>query len=169
MAYNAYHARQAVDGTRAAANIEKAVKEFQKAVDLDPQFALAWVALADSTYLLGFYGTTDNEKALAIRQEASARALEIDPGLGEAYVSLGSLLYDLGEYDEMDSAFKKAIELSPNYATSYHFYSGKLDRFSRTEDSVDLMRKAAELDPRSGIIGTNVADVYARNRALFTR
>ncbi|MGB5292082.1 MAG: hypothetical protein WBN41_11605, partial [Lysobacterales bacterium] len=161
-AYNAYMRGRQLLATRAAVDIEESIKEFQKAVDLDPQFALAWVALADSTYLLGFYGTTDNEKSLAIRQEASARALEIDPGLGEAYVSLGSLLYDLGEYDEMDSAFKKAIELSPNYATSYHFYSGKLDRFSRTEDSVDLMRKAAELDPRSGIIGTNVADVYAR-------
>lgn len=161
-AYDAYMRGRQLLATRAAVDIEESIREFQNAVDLDPQFALAWVALADSYYLLGFYGTTDNEKALAIRQEASANALEIDPGLGEAYVSLGSILYDLGEYEKMDAAFKKAIELSPNYATSYHFYSGKLDRVSRTQESVDLMRKAAELDPRSGIIGTNLGDVYAR-------
>ena len=160
-AYNAYMRGKQLLATRAVANIEESTREFRTAVDLDPQFALAWVGLADSYYLLGFYGTTDNKKALAIRQEASARALEIDPGLGEAYVSLGALLYDLGEYDEMDSAFKKAIELSPNYATSYHFYSGKLDRISRIQESVGLMRKAAELDPRSGIIGVNLAEVYA--------
>ena len=65
----------------------------------------------------------------------------------------------------MDSAFKKAIELSPNYATSYQFYSGKLDRFSRMQNHVDLIRKAAELDPRSGIIGANLADVYAEQGA----
>lgn len=160
-AYNAYMRGKQLLATRAAVNIEESTREFRRAVDLDPEFALAWVGLADSFYLLGFYGTTDNEEALAIRQEASARALEIDPGLGEAYVSLGAILYDLSKYDEMDSAFQKAIELSPNYATSYHFYSGKLDRFSRKQETLDLMRKAAQLDPRSAIIGSNLAEVYA--------
>ena len=161
-AYNAYMRGKQLLATRAAANIEESIKEFQKAVDLDPQFALAWVGLADSTFLLGFYGSVDNKKALAVRELATANALKIDPGLGEAYVSLANIHYDLREYDQMDSAFRKAIELSPNYATAYHFYSSRLGGISLTQESVDLMRKAAELDPRSGIIGANLADVYAQ-------
>jgi TolB-like protein/Tfp pilus assembly protein PilF len=160
-AYDAYMRGKQLLATRAASDIEESIREFRKAVDLDPEFALAWVGLADSNFLLGYYGTTDNETALAIRQEATARALEIDPGLGEAYVSLGTLLDDLGEYEEMHSAFKRAIELSPNYATAYQFYSGRDKSYTRMKEDVDLMLKAVELDPRSAIIGVNLADIYA--------
>jgi len=161
-AYNAFMRGKQLLATRAAADIEESIREFQKAVDLDPQFALAWVGLADSTFLLGFYGSIDSSEAFAVRELATANALEIDPGLGEAYVSLANIHYDLGEFDQMDLAFRKAIELSPNYASAYHFYSSRGGGISVTQESVDLMRKAAELDPRSGIIGTNLADMYTQ-------
>ena len=68
----------------------------------------------------------------------------------------------------MEIAFRKAIELSPNYATAYHWYANSLEGLSRMQEAVDLARKAAELDPRSAIIGTNLADKYS-NQGLYSR
>ena len=139
-------------------------------VELDPQFALAWVGIADSHKLLVNYGGFKPNEALAIQQEAVNHALEIDPGLGEAYVSLGELHDARGEYEEMEVAFRKAIELSPNYATAYQWYGNNLGGggLSRTQERTDLLRKAAELDPRSAIIGINLAGKFA-TQGLYSR
>lgn len=69
----------------------------------------------------------------------------------------------------MEKAFRKAIELSPNYATAYHWYSVSLvDDPVRSREPLDLLLKAAELDPRSMIIGASVASKYFQ-QGLFSR
>ena len=166
-AYDAYMRGRQLMATRESAKLEEATKEFRKAVDLDPQFALAWVGVADSYDLLAGYGTFNLEEALAIRQDAVNHALEIDPGLGEAYASLARIHRDRGENSDMESAFRKAIELSPNYATAYLWYGNTLG-VSRAQEAVDLTRKAEELDPRSAIIGSALASAYAY-QGLYSR
>ena len=159
-AYDAYMRGKQLMATRESSGLEEAAREFRNAVELDPQFALAWVGIADSYLLLTYYGSIDSKEAFAMQQEAVDHAIKIDPGLGEAYVSLAKVYGDLGEHDKMEAAFKKAIELSPNYATAYHFYSGDIGSSSRGQEALELMRKAVELDPRSAIIGINLADLY---------
>jgi len=159
-AYDAYMRGKQLMATRESSGLEDAIREFRNAVELDPQFALAWVGIADSYLLLTYYGSIDSKEAFAMQQEAVDHAIKIDPGLGEAYVSLAKVYGDLGERDKMEAAFKKAIELSPNYATAYHFYSGDIGSSSRGQEALELMRKAIELDPRSAIIGINLADLY---------
>ena len=112
--------------TRNVVDLERATQEFLKAVEIDPDFALAWVGVADSHALLSGYkavplGTFDN-----IRDEAINKALEIDPQLGEAYASLGSLLVHRGDYAGAEAAYDKAIEFTPNYSTAYHWHSDLL-------------------------------------------
>ena len=168
LAYEAYMRGRQLVATRESEKLEEATQEFRKAVELDPQFALAWVGVADSHDLLRDYGSLNKKEALAIRQDAVNHALEINPGLGEAYVSLATLHGARNEYEDMEFAFRKAIELSPNYATAYHWYANSLVGLSRTQTAIDLGRKAAELDPRSAIIGSNLADKFA-NQGLYSR
>jgi len=91
-------------------------------------------------------------------------ALAIDNDLGEAYASLGLMRWN----DESETAFQKAIELSPNYATAYQWYSNLIGTDPlRKQESIDLLQKAAKLDPRSAIIAHNLGEKY-RKRGLYT-
>jgi hypothetical protein len=104
-----------------------------------------------------------------IIEDAVKNALTIDNGLGEAYASLGMMHEDQGRNDEAETAYQKAIELSPNYASAYQWYSqliGMSDPL-RIQESVDLIQKAAKLDPRSAIIGLILGRAY-RNKGLYT-
>ncbi len=160
-AYNAYMRGRQLMASRESAKLEQAASEFNQAVELDPDFALAWVGVADSHDLWMLYGTFDRAKGLEIIGNAANRALEIDDQLGEAYTSLGDLYKLQREFDKAEVAFKRAIELSPNYATAYHWYAMMLQAFPlRAQEQIELMRKAAELNPRSAIIGVALGGAY---------
>lgn len=147
--------------TRAVEDLESARQEFLKAVEIDPGFALAWVAVADSHNLLAAYkdlpgGIFDN-----IRDEAINRALQIDPRLGEAYASLGNLSYDQGDVRAAEEAFKTAIRYSPNYSTAHHWLANMLKwRPARGPEALVYAQRAVELDPNSAIILGNLAETY---------
>jgi len=168
VAFEAYIRGKQLLTTRESGKIEEATREFRNAVDLDPNFALAWVGIADSVALLVQYGTFNSQEGIAIRQDAVNRALEIDPMLGEAYVSLAMIHWERGEHEEAETAFKKGIELSPNYAPAYQWYANSLGGLTRRQQEFDLILKAAELDPRSGIIGVRLGDRYG-DQGLYSR
>ena len=160
-AYEAYTRGRILMATRETAKLEQAANEFNKAVELDPNFALAWVGVADSHMLWEVYGTLERDKATEIMDVAANRALAIDDQMGEAYASLGQLRKMQGEPEQAEAAFNRAIELNPNYASAYHWYAYFLRDYPlRAQEQVDLFRKALELDPRSAIIGTALGGTY---------
>jgi TolB-like protein/Tfp pilus assembly protein PilF len=162
-AYNAYLRGRQLMPQRNSADLEKAMGFFELAVEIDPEFALAWVGIAESALLLATHGTLNPGEMNKIVESATARALEINPQLGEAYTSKGSLYDDLNQREQAESAYKRAIELSPNYATTYHWYSILVSNFhDRLQESLDLLKKAAELDPLSPIIKQNIAGRYGQ-------
>jgi TolB-like protein/Tfp pilus assembly protein PilF len=162
-AYNAYLRGRQLLPQRNAEDLGKAMESFELAVNLDPEFALAWVGIAESAALLEAHGTLNPDTQLQIMQMAVDRALQIDPNLGEAYVSQGSLFDDLGKREQAEAAYKRAIELSPNYATAYHWYSILIgDTNDRLQDSLALLNKATQLDPLSTILKQNIAGIYSR-------
>jgi len=162
-AYEAYMRGRQLMATLASANLKLATKEFSKATSLDPLFALAWVGVADSNMM-----AHSGEDLLPIVEEAVKNALAIDNDLGEAYASLASIHSFYNRLDEAEKAYQKAIELSPNYATAYYWYSGFLGRYPlRIQEQVELARKAVELDPRSSILSLNLGQKYL-NQGLYT-
>jgi len=162
-AYNAYMRGRQLLPQRNSKDLETAMASFRQAVELDPEFALAWVGIAESASLLNAHGTLNPDEQIEIMQNAVNRALEINPNLGEAYVSKGSLLDDLSQNEQAEVAYKRAIELSPNYATAYHWYSILIsDTNDRFQESLDLINKAIELDPLSPILRMNKAIIYGR-------
>jgi len=158
-AHDAFLRGRQLMATRKSDSLEQAIEAFQKAVELDPQFALAWVGLADSYNLLVSYGTLSQEESTPLQEDAVSHALAIDDKLGEAYASQASIFYQQPE--KAEAAYLKAIELSPNYAQAWMWYSGFLSDFPlRIQEAVDAARKAAELDPTSAIVGKVLGDKY---------
>jgi TolB-like protein/DNA-binding winged helix-turn-helix (wHTH) protein len=161
-AYEAYLRGRQLMATRNTAKLQQAVGEFGKAVEIDPQFALAWVNLADANYLLILYKAMPPEVAIPAMENAITHAMAIDDKLGEAYVSQAHIHSFYQRRDEAEIAYRRAIELSPNYATAYHWYSSFLlsSSMARPTEATGLALKAFELDPRSLIIGANLAAHY---------
>jgi len=167
-AYDAYMRGRQLMATRNSANMKLATEEFGKATRIDPLFALGWVGVADSNSLLSSYGDLSVEESLLIQEEAVKNALAIDNDLGEAYASLANIHIYYNRKGEAETAYQKAIELSPNYASAYYWYSGFLGKYPlRMREQVELARKAAELDPRSFSMSLNLGSKY-RNQGLYT-
>jgi TolB-like protein/lipoprotein NlpI len=168
-AYDAYMRGRQLMATRDSAKLQQAIEEFNHAVDLDSEFALAWVGVADSNFLFTGYGTQlSTEESLPVREHAIERALAIDEDLGEAYAALGSVYRDTNEYEKAEIAFQKAIQLSPNYASAYQWYGNHVANFPlRIDERTKLAQRATELDPRSAVLGVNLGDAY-RDRGLYS-
>jgi len=157
-AYNAYLRGRQLQARRTSAELEQALVEFRRATELDPRYALAWVGVADTGKLLSVYGTLPMSDALAMQEQGAKKALALNPDLGEAYVSLAEVYTSREQYVEAEAAYRRAIELSPNYATAYQWYSGLLSAMpDRLPESLAMIEKAAQLDPLSSIIHSNLA------------
>src|SRR5262245_8400246 len=105
------------------------MKLMEKALELDPTYALAWAGLADANSLLGYYGNTPPEVAAAKAREAVTEALRHGPDLAEAHTARGlqALLFEW-DWATAEQSFRKALELNPGYiqATAWYelFYHG---------------------------------------------
>jgi len=164
-----FHGKQRM-AKRSTETLAEAVDFFQQAIELDPDFALAWVGLADSYRLQMFYSGLPKDEVLPKVEAAIEKALELDDQSGEVYVSLGWAQWTKGDLAAAEVTFKRALELNPNYATAHHRYGSLLRALGRLEEGLARFRKAEELDPRSVImnyiVGYALADLGRFDEAL---
>jgi TolB-like protein/Tfp pilus assembly protein PilF len=161
-AYDAYLRGRQLMARRNSQDLDQAAHEFERAVELDPEFALAWVSIAEVSSLQLSYSSLGLLESIERRRMATERALAIDDQLGEAYLGLAGLHAYNEQYDDADAAYQKAIELSPGYAIAYLWYSGFLSDYPhRLDEALETLQKAIELDPMSSIIQLELADLYA--------
>ncbi|MEO7539914.1 MAG: hypothetical protein ABIV21_07790, partial [Pyrinomonadaceae bacterium] len=149
---------------RTADDLRKGLQEFQAAADGDPNYALAFVGLADTYVLLEEYAGVPSGDSLPQARAYAEKALAIDNSLGEAHATLGLINNNSWQWAEADKEFRRAIELNPNYPTVHHWKSINLRDVSRLDESMSEIKRAQELDPLSGVIGINVAISYMYNR-----
>lgn len=145
---------------RTADGLRTAIEQFKAASEKDPNFALAYVGLADS-HLVGLYSTRgkDNE-AIGLAKAYAARALEIDPSLAEAHATLGLTNTLLMNWPEAEKQLTRAIELNPKYASARHWYSRLLRPLGRYDEALIQIQEAQRLDGLSGAIINNVAECF---------
>ena len=147
----------------------KAREHFEKSIDLDPTYALAYSGLSDAYAMLAFHGGNAAELMPKARAAAS-RAIELDPQLGEGYTSLGTvLMLHAWDWNGAERALRRGVELNPRYATAHHAYAVYLGIVGRTDEALREIQTASELDPLSLVIYIDVAWIhYSRNEMAET-
>ncbi|MBX7062458.1 MAG: tetratricopeptide repeat protein [Pyrinomonadaceae bacterium] len=145
--------------------IEEGIANFQKAIDLDPNFALAYVGLADSYSVMPSYGYMSPTDAMPRSMTAVQQALRIDPELAEAHSTYGLILASQLRWSEAETELKRALEIDPKSVESHYKYALQfLVPVGRFDDAIRELKAALELDPLSIPIGANLAGVYAYQR-----
>jgi TolB-like protein/Tfp pilus assembly protein PilF len=141
-------------------DIKKAVNYFNQAIEKDSSYALAYVGLAQTYVLFPWFFGSPGKEYYPRAEVAARRALELDENLAEAYSALGLINYNYAwDWLSAEREFKKAIELNPNYPTTYHWYSLMLNSEGRLDEAMNEIKRAQELDPLSLIINVNVGEV----------
>ncbi len=151
-AYKFYRKGRAFWDARSTASFDSAESNYKKALQLDPDYALAYAGLADC-YIYNQKGLSQQE-AVPIGRDYALKAISLDSNLSEAITTLGFIQ---GAYDynwaKSKITLEKAITLNPNYPIA-HLYYGNLLQYTgeNIEAGIGEVKKALELDPLSASI-----------------
>jgi TolB-like protein/Tfp pilus assembly protein PilF len=132
--------------------LEGAVREFEKAISHDPEYALAHAELAIATFLLirGSYGDLTRSDAIARATPHAERAIALDPTLAEAHAATGFLLYGQRNLEEALTHYERAIQINPNYSIVYNWMGLLLgENLGRYAEGFAEYEMALQLDPLS--------------------
>jgi DNA-binding winged helix-turn-helix (wHTH) protein/TolB-like protein/Tfp pilus assembly protein PilF len=146
--------------------LEKSAEYYQRAIELDPNFATAYIGL-EQVYAVGFPPLTARQRILKAR-ELALTALKVDPTLGEAYATLAATKYRLDwDWAGAEEDYKRAVELSPGDAFTHSKYGAFLVSQGRAGEGIPHIERAYEIDPTSIGVGylLGVHLVYARRYA----
>ena len=151
---------------RTGESLKQAVEFYNKAIEKDPNYALAYSGLAESYVLFPNYSVALPMESMPKAKAAAVRALEIDDSLAEAHAALGLYLSNFSwNQPAAEREFRRAIELNPNYPTAHHqFGNSCLLAMGRFDESIAEGRRAEELDPLSPVIGTDLGVNLTRAR-----
>jgi len=133
--------------------LRDAAAAFGKAVELDPDYAQAWGALAETEQLLPAYTGEDIEPARARAEVAAQRALGIDPDTASALVAMANVHVLRSEWAQAEKAFRRALSLAPGDAEAVNQYAQFLNNIGQLEPALQQIDRARQLDPLSTIIG----------------
>lgn len=150
---------------RTGAGLQQGLEYFNKAIDVDPTYALAYAGLADAHALLAWQDELRQTEFVPKAKAAAIKALETDEGLGEAHASLGFLeFWYEWDFAGAESEYRRAIELKPNYATAHHWYGEFLVLMGRPDEGFKELKLAQQADPLSLIINADIGKMF-----FFTR
>lgn len=145
---------------RTADGCHRAIEYFERAIRLDPDYALAHVGVADSWVMLALQvalmGGEAPHSTMPHAKAAVAQALRVDDRLSEAYASLGQItvFYDW-HWAAAERAFLRSLELNPHYLNARHWYAMALSTMERHDEALAEMERALELDPFSPFVNGN--------------
>ena len=131
-------------------HMEESGAWFRKAIDLQPDYALAWAGLAD------YYGegvvvdVLDPRTSIVPEEQAAERALELDPNLPQAHQAMAAMfLIDRWDWGDADREILRAVSLDPQNGELYYLRAHLLQALNRNAEAIELGKKAMEIDPFS--------------------
>jgi serine/threonine protein kinase/tetratricopeptide (TPR) repeat protein len=143
----------------------KALECYNLAIQLDPDYALAYTGIADYYNWLGVFGIKPFAECAAAAKEAAGKAIHLDPTAAEAYSALGfaTVCHDF-DWAVAEGQHRRAVEINPNYATGHHWYGFHLQMIGRFDEALAEMLRARELDPLSPSIMQGLGWCYYQAR-----
>jgi TolB-like protein/Tfp pilus assembly protein PilF len=147
---------------RTAVDLRKSIEYFNQAIEQDPNYALAYAALAQAWLLLPAYDGGAPKDCFPHAETAAKKALALDDNSSDAHAALGMVkqIYDF-DLPGAIAEFERAIQLNPNDAMAHHWLSNhSLAAAGQTERDIAEMKRALELDPLSLIINANLGQAY---------
>jgi serine/threonine-protein kinase len=144
-----YHAHKyTADGWR------RAVECYEKAIAIEPRYALAYAGVAMARAYLWYFGLLPAEQTIPQAKGAIRHALAVDDGLGEAHQAMARLAFFYDWVSELaEEHFRRAVALSPNAAEAYSGFAMFLAVVGRADEAIATARQALELDPLAPLIG----------------
>jgi TolB-like protein/Tfp pilus assembly protein PilF len=160
-AYSLYLKGRYLWEQRTKDSVVRARDYFNQAIQQDPNYALAYVGLADCDFVITDYAPISiNDTTPKVRAEAE-KALEIDPNLAEAHNALAAADWNDWTWADAEREFRRAIELNPNLANAHHWYGLFLSwSGSRNQESISEIKRALQLDPLNLRFNTNLGQAY---------
>jgi len=142
---------------------QKAIQHFEEAIQKDPNYALAYAAMAQSYQLLGgAYGVIPPEEAMPKAEELAMKALEIDNMLGEAHWYLGATRYRYHwNWEGAEKEFKLGLELDPGFFNPV--YAALMSTMGRHEEAIAMGKRAIQLNPAQ--LGMRISTTYVLSNA----
>ena len=163
-AFDEYLRGRALWNQRDEASVREALRHFQNAIALAPDFALGYAGIADCYIILGVWSFEPPREVMPLAKAAAQHAIDLDPGAGEPHASLGDIYF---HYDWDDAASMReheaAIQLAPGFATGYQWASEPLEARGDYAGAIASLRHAQSLDPLSMIIRAQLARVISRS------
>ncbi len=157
-AFELYIRGRALWSRRTHADLDKALEYFERAIELDPAYALAYAGLADCyTFLVYFEAYSPSEMAAKVRA-ALDKTIELDPSLSESHSSL-AIYKTFFEFDINygERELRTAIAISPNSSLPHYWLCSVLAALRRSEESLAEGRTAMSLDPLSAVVNATMA------------
>jgi DNA-binding winged helix-turn-helix (wHTH) protein/tetratricopeptide (TPR) repeat protein len=152
---------------RTARGLEQAIESFERAIAVDPGYAVAHAGLADCYSLLPLYGGRCPHESFPKATSAALEALALDDLLAPAHTSLAyaRFLYHR-DWQAARRGFERALRLDPNYPTAHHWLGFLCSALGRHQEAEAASRRAVELDPLSLVINSDLGLVlYAAGRS----
>ncbi|MDJ0940878.1 MAG: hypothetical protein QNJ00_14040 [Woeseiaceae bacterium] len=154
---------------REFSSLVRARASFERAIELDPEYAQAHAKLAETVLVLHTnFKALSPEEALSVAGKASDRALELNPELADGYATRGLgistqwLRQRVGDGNVRAAAdFEKALSLNPSLSTAYLWFSTLRDNEDRVDDAIELLRMTMDVDPQNRIPFVNLPGLLA--------
>jgi eukaryotic-like serine/threonine-protein kinase len=159
-------------------SLRRAREHFERAIELDPVYALAYAGLGDAFGAMAYYGFVPPDEGFPRAGAAARRAAELDPGLADAHVTLGiERLFWGWDWESAERELQTAIKLNPKLALAHSVYGLVLGTCGRHEEAKEHVLHARDLDPLSLFINAGVSWMHhfagraeeAAREALKTR
>ncbi len=162
-AYREYLLGKSHLNQKTGVELVKAIESFQRAVDQDPSFALAYAGLAEAYTLVGnagYGGSLPREDAIAQARASAAQAIRLDDSLAEAHLALGYVKFRIDwDWAGAEKEFKHALQLKPGYARAHEVYALYLAIQLRLNEAMLEMQRARQLDPLSASVSNGLGRI----------
>jgi len=134
---------------------DSAIRCYEQALQIDPNFALAYCGLAD-TYGWAGGQTLPGREAWAKEMEFAKKALALDPNLAETHLAMATALFSVLNPHASEKELDRAVELNPNLALAYDQYGWTFSEMGRYDEAIAAEKKALELDPLNTLMSADL-------------